>query len=460
MRLIRYITALAVMSGSLTAIAQTAPDSIAYGQARQAVPMKMSRQECVRIALETNPTIKVADMELERVDYSKKETLAALFPTIDFSLAYQRSIELQTIKMDMGGNSQAFKMGSDNTWNMGFSASVPLVAPTLWKSLDLADTQILKTVESARASRLDMVDAVNRSYYALMLALASKEVLLQNYDNAKFNADLYEKKFKVGTASEYDVLRSSVQVKNIEPELLQADIAVKQAELQLKMLMGMDSGVTVRPDVTLEDMQHDMTAYVLSVDSDLRDNTSLRSLDLDTKLLSQTVEMKKRAFIPTVAATFNLAWSSLSNGNMFKNIDLNPYSTVGISVSVPLFSGGSRYYGLKGAQTQLAEMKFQRENLVRNLNMQVELAKDNISRELKQIDANAESVRQAVKAHEIMQKSFEIGAGAFLDLRDSELAETRARLAYYQAIYNYLVSTSELQLLLGRGLPETNVVTQ
>ncbi len=389
-------------------------------------------------------------MEIERMDYSKKETLAALFPTLDFSLAYQRSIELQTIKMNMGGSSQAIKMGSDNSWNMGFNVAVPLIAPTLWKSLDLADTQILKTVESARASRLDMVHAVNSAYYTLMLALASKDVLQQNYDNAKFNAEMYEKKFKVGTASEYDVLRSSVQVKNVEPELLQADIAIRQAELQLKMLMGMSAEVMIRPDVTLKDLQSDMYAHTNILNTDISDNTSLRSLDIDTKLLSQTVEMKKRAFIPTVAATFNLAWSSLSNGNMFKNIDLNPYSTVGVSISVPLFSGGSRYYGLKQAKVQLAEMQFQRENLVNNLNMQVSLAVDNINKEARQIDTNAEGVRQAVKAHEIMKKSFEVGAATYLDLRDSELAETQAQLAYYQAVYNYLVSVSELDLLLGR----------
>lgn len=120
-------------------------------------------------------------------------------------------------------------------------------------------------------------------------------------------------------------------------------------------------------------------------------------------------------------------------------------------MSVPIFSGGSRYYGLKQAKVQLAEMQLQRENLVRNLNMQVDLAKDNINKEVRQIATNAEGVRQAEKAHEIMQKSFEIGAASFLDLRDSELAETTARLAYYQAIYNYLISTSELELLLGKG---------
>lgn len=452
---------LSVPAGALAQgpAATAAADSAAYmpagvrvAPAAGAQSVVLSREECVRIALETNPTIRVADMEIERMDYSKKETRAALFPTLDFGLQYSRSIELQTIKMSMGGQSQSIKMGSDNSWNMGFSVALPVIAPSLWKALDISDTQILLTQESARASRLDMVNAVNKAYYGLLLAIASKEVLQQNYDNAKFNADLYEKKFAAGTASEFDVLRSSVQVKNVEPELLQADIAIKQAKLQLKVLMGMDYNVDIEPNVRLEQMQRDMYDYTANLNTSLSENTSMRSLVLNTQLAEQNVDLKKRAFIPTLAATFNLMWSSLSNGNMFKHIDLNPYSTVGFSISVPIFSGGSRYYGLKQAQVQLAEMKFQRENLERNLRMQVDLAIDNIDKEVKQISTSAEGVRQAEKAHEIMQKSFEIGSGTYLDLRDAELAETSSRLVYLQAIYNYLVSTADLETLLGRGI--------
>ena len=69
---------------------------------------------------------------------------------------------------------------------------------------------------------------------------------------------------------------------------------------------------------------------------------------------------------------------------------------------------------------------------------------------VRQIASSEEGVRQAAKANEIMQKSFEIGAASYLNLRDAELANTSAQLAYLQAIYNYLVSTSELDTLLGR----------
>lgn len=410
----------------------------------------LSLQECIAIALSDNPSVKVADMEVQRVDYSKKETLAGLFPAIDFTGAYQRTIKLQTIRMNMGGQSTEIKMGSDNTWNFGFNASLPIIAPQLWKSIKISDTQILANLETARASRLDLINNVKKAYYSLLLAIASHQVLYENYQVSLLNAELYEKRFQAGTATEYDVLRSSVQVKNIEPDLLSAEISIRQCKLQLKVLMGISADFDFDPNVTLKDMQQDMYGYLLNRERGLQNNTDLRTLDLQTKMLKQTLDLRKYAWIPTLAATFNINWMSISNGNALKNQKFNPYSNVGLAISVPIFSGGSKYYAMKQAKVQYQEMAFQRENLVNALNMQMDVAMDNINKEAKQIETSAEGVRQAEKAHQIMQRSFEIGAATYLDLRDSELAETSAKLAYYQAIYNYLVSTSELDLLTGR----------
>lgn len=419
-------------------VARVNPDSVV-----------ISREECLDIALDQSPTIRIADMEVKRVNYSKRETIGNLLPQIGFSLSYQRSIELQTIRMNMGGESQKLKMGSDNTWNTGFTMSLPIIAPTLWKAISISDTQIAQNLEAARSSRLELINQVNKAYYALMLAISSKEVIQQNYDIAKYNADVYRKMFEQGSASEYDVLRSEVQVKNVEPSLLDADISVKQCQLQLNVLMGIDDALNLYPNMKMEDMQKDMYGYMLESKS-LADNSSLRSLDLQRKMANQNVTMKKMDWIPTLGASFNVNWLSLSNGPMFKDVEFSPYSTVGLSLSLPIFSGGTKWNAMKQAQVQAKELDLQRENLVNSLNMQVDLALDNINRQVKQIDSSKEGVHQAKKAHEIMQKSFQIGAASYLELRDAELADTSAQLSYLQAIYNYLVSASDLDLLLGK----------
>lgn len=92
--------------------------------------------------------------------------------------------------------------------------------------------------------------------------------------------------------------------------------------------------------------------------------------------------------------------------------------------------------------------------------MQVDLAIDNIRQNVRQITSTSESVAEAERAHDIMERSFAIGAASYLDLRDSELALTRSRLAYYQSIYNYLVANSQLELLRGTAPLESYTLTE
>lgn len=438
MRLFRIIFLAGALSGVISARAESADT------------LRLSRQECISIALSESQTLKVADLDVKKADYSKKEVLANLFPTLDFTGAYQRSIELQSMNMSMGGVSQTIKMGTDNNWNLGFQASMPLINASLWKSIGLSETQILQSLENARASRLDLVNNVNKAYYALLLAIDSRKVIRQNYDLAKLNAEIFERQYKAGTASEYDMLRSQVQVSNVEPELLQADIAVRQCQLQLAVLMGIEPTATLMPTVGLSDMQQEMYGYYLGNERSLRDNTSLRSLDLSRKLAEKNVTLQKLAWVPTLAATFNLNWNAMSNGSPFSNQHFNPYSNVGVALQIPLLHGGAKYQKLRQARVQLRQIDLQRETLVNSLNMQVDLALDNINRQVNQIESSEQGMKTAAKAREIMQKSFEIGAATYLNVRDSEMALTSAQLAYYQAIYNYLVSTSELDTLLGR----------
>lgn len=390
-------------------------------------------------------------MEIIRADYSRKETLAQLFPNLNFSGTYQRAVELQTITMNMNGQSQKFKMGSDNNWSFGFSANVPLIAPQLWKSLQISNMQILANAEAARASKLEMIDQVNCAYYALLLAQASMLVIKQNYNQAVFNANIYRKRFLLGTASEYDTLRTSVQIRNIEPELLQADKATRQARLQLKVLLGLPVNVEVHATTSLELLQSEVQARSATT-PDFKFNTQLRSINIQDSISALTIKMRKLAFIPTLSASFSYSWNAMSNGNALRHLEFNPYSVVGLQLTVPLFSGGSRYYGLKNAEIQRKEINLQRENLLNNLHMQVELATANINREALQIEASLLGMQQAAKAYNIMQESFRLGAASWLELRDSEIANTTARLNYFQTIYNYLVSVSHLDYLLGHEI--------
>lgn len=436
--ILKHLTLSVLAIGALTA------------SAGQVDTLRLSLDQCVRFSLSDNPTVKVNDMEITRVTYAKKEVMGQLLPSLNFSGQYTRNLSLQTIYMDTGsGSSTGIKMGRDNQYSTGFSATVPLVMPTLWKSLRLSENQILQNMEKARANKLSLVNQVKNAYYALLFAYDTRRVLLDSYATAQFDADVFEKQFKLGVASEYDVLRARVEVTNLEPSILEVENSIEQLGLQLKLLMGMDVSTPIALSQTLEDFKVQMYDRTLATDTSLTRNTNLRTLELQTDALRKTVAMRKAAWYPTLSATANLMWNSMSNGSPFKNFQWNKTSSVGLTLSLPIFQGGQRYFRQKQAEIQLDEMKWQRENVERGLHLQVRTAVDNINKSLKQIESNAAGVRQATKARDIMQESFKIGSATFIQLRDTEDALLSARLAYYQTIFNYLVAESDLEFTLG-----------
>ena len=467
------IATVLVLTTVMSASAQTAitTDSVLH----------LDMDRALTIALSESPTIKIADLEVKKTDYSKREVIAGLLPQIDASASYQRAIKKQRMFMsgkgfDIAGmmgaylgplyaatgvpfpetdnsasssSDEGFEVGLDNTYSMGFSATLPVIAPQLWKSVEISSINIQTKLEAARSSRLSLINEVQKAYYNVLLCQDSYKVLRDQYDNAKLNAETYASQYKQGTASEYDVLRSEVAMRNIEPSLLSTENAVKLSKLQLKVLMGIDAGIEVVINDSLSNYEQDMYNVTMSINRSLDNNTDLRQLDLQTKMLQKTATLQKFAYIPTLGAQFGYNWISMSDGNMFKNFRFNPYSTVAVALNIPIFSGGSRFYKVKQAQANVAQMGFQRENLVRALDMQVQAQIDNISKSVKQIDSNKLGVQQAEKAYKILQKSFEIGSATFVTLNDAELALTRARLAYSQAIYDFLAGVSDVQKLLG-----------
>ena len=303
----------------------------------------LSLDQSIAIALSENPTIVVSDMEIKRTDYARRETLGGLLPTVDYSGSYSRTLKKQVMYMDIPGMDDGLEVGLDNSWSTGFSLSLPIIAPSLWKSLKLSAVQLEQSVESARSSRLSMVDQVKKAYYAILMAQDSYDVLQQSYANARANADTYRHKFEKGTASEYDVLRADVAVRNLEPSLLQAENALRLAKLNLKVLLGIDAELRIGLATRLSDYEEDMYADMLQPDTSLAANTSLRQLDLQSAYLKQALKTQHMSWAPTLAFVGSYTWSSMSNGGMFDDFRWTPYSYVGLSLSIPIFSGGTRY---------------------------------------------------------------------------------------------------------------------
>ncbi|NDV60492.1 TolC family protein [Bacteroides sp. 519] len=452
--------------------------------------LNLSLDQALQIALSENPTIIVAGQEIEKKQYAKKGVVAQLFPQISASAGYTRTIKKQVMYMgggsgggmasmimeplakiinplyeelgltpDWGSGEETeassgdggFEVGLANNWSGGFNLSLPIFAPTLYKSISLSGLDVELAVEQSRASKQDLKNQVTKAYYQLLLAQDSYEVLQQSYKQAEDNYNIVNNSFQQGLVSEYDKIRAEVQVRNLNPSLLQAKNAVQLTKLQLKVLIGMDSDTDLNIVGRLSDYEDNMYVDYMKIDTTLvLNNSSLKQLDIQKEMLLKTYQMNKAEYLPTVSASAMLQWIAMNEDFKFKDYKWSPYSTVGVTVSIPIFTGGARSHKIKQTKIQMQQVDWNRINLQRSLNMQAESYMNNMQVSVEQLASNKENVNQALKGRTIAQKRYEVGKGTILELNDSELALTQSKLTYTQAIYDFLVAKSDLDLVLGK----------
>ncbi len=423
-------------------------------QLRAQDTLTVSLTKAIEIAMSESPTIKVAEKEIERVNYSIKEKFAAAFPQISAGGSYQRALKKQRMFFSFPGmpaNPDGIEVGQDNSINAGLSASMPLISPTLWASLEMTELDSKLVLESARSSKISLINQVSKAYYAILLTQDQYNVFKRSLQNTTENARIINNKFKQGTISEFEWIRADVQVRNASSNLVSAESAVNMSKLQLKMLMGLDMSIVINIDGSLSEFEKNMYGDVLLIDTtSMQMNTDMKQFDIQSKQLDQALKMQKAGWWPTLAASFNYQYMSMANDGVA--LKWFPMSTAAVQLNIPLFQGGARNYKEKQLKIQQSQLKDRRDNLRRSLEMQALTYLDNIKKALEKIESNKEGLRQAEKAVSISKKMYEVGSSTYLDLSNSELAFIQAGLMYNQSIFDYLSAKADLEKLLSKDI--------
>ncbi len=458
----------------------------------------LSLEQALKIALSENVAVQVADQEIQRQEYARKGSYAALFPQVSGSGSYQRTIKKQVMYMggsddeDGGGmasmfgdiftpiytalgmlatntgtdisgalapasaasvsssNDGGFEVGRLNTYSLGISAGMPLVNAQLWESIRLSGDQVELAVEQARSSRLDMVTQVKQAYYGVLFAKEAFSVYRSVYENAMENFAQTERKYKVQKASELEMSRAASAVANAIPNVYNAESNVMLGLWQLKAVMGMDLDRPIDVSGKLSDYAGTMFRELHQNDSvSLSGNSALRQLALQAEMLSRSIRVQQYAFLPTLSTSFSYNFISMNDDFKFSEYRWTPYSFVGLSLSIPIFSGGKNLSSVRQARVQKAELDLQRANTERQLKIAIRQYLNTMETAMKSHDAAREAVELAQKAYDISAKSYQVGKSTLTDLSDAQLALTQALLAQNQAVYNFVVAQSNLEQTLG-----------
>ena len=407
----------------------------AAGVAGASAQMRLTLPQALDLALSENPTVKVAEMEVQRYDYVKRQTWGNLLPQISASGSYTRSI----VKSEMRGG---ISFGADNTFAVQGDLSLPLFAPSVYRTLKMNDAQMATAVEAARASRIDLTAEVKKAFYNILLAEQSLAVLRESEATVQRTVD-----------------DTQVQLSNLKPTILQTENSIKLAKLMLKMYLSIPEDVEIEVVGELDALRDDVLAGTDGLTTDVTDNSDLRSLELQEEVLRRSLKAANAGRMPTLAAfgsasytgndmePFNFGGAAATDDSRY--FWTHPIS-VGLQLSVPIFSGLTKMNRSRELKNQISQLSLQRSYARQQIDVQVRSALNDLLTARETMYAQELTVEQACKAYKISDTRYRAGAGTILELNSAQLSQTQAQLNFSQAIYDYLSAKAEYDRIVGR----------
>lgn len=310
--------------------------------------------------------------------------------------------------------------------------------------ISAAESGVEAKIAGSLSIRDRVIFEVTRAYY---IQLRTQEVLKVAQDTLKLRNTLFEKiqllyQEKLKAGFDVSIARQSVDEAKLLVVKAQNDVDDAQAELSQAMgygeikLFSLIEKIVVKP-------------YALELEPLLEE---AKQFNPELASLRAMVEEKKFQYESAVSDNYPvinaLGYAGENPVRSKSQMNAN-YAAAGVTVDVPIFTGGritaaekQKYSEMKAAENDLTA----KENIIAR---DVRIAWNNVQSSYQNISVLKELVANNEKALELAQASYDVGLVSIVDLVQEQLRKTQADISFSTARYEYLINRALLNLLLG-----------
>ena len=417
--------------------------------------MVLTLDKAISIALKENYDIQLAGLNLSRAQAQIKEAYAGAFPKLTFSGQYSRNIKSPVLfippntPFNPSPTTLAFSIAADNSYNAGINLSQTIFDPRLGTAISIAKTYSKYSDVGNQATKDSVIATVKESFYNVLLTKKLVDVNQKSYEVAKANYENTGALYKQGVASEYDYLRSEVQLANVKPSLIQAQNNFELSKNALKNVLGLQINTSIDVEGEFKVEKVDSSLMARSDSILVKQNTLLQKLSLQKSILKENVSIEKAAYLPSLSAFGSYNWQTQDNTFDFNNYNWVNTITVGLQLSYTLFDGFSRSAKIQQAEIGLKSLQVVENKAKEGLKISLLQSKLKMDEALDRINAQEKSVGQAERALQIAQTRYKEGVGTQLEILDTQNSLTATQTNYQKAIYDFLIAKTEWERILG-----------
>jgi outer membrane protein TolC len=296
---------------------------------------------------------------------------------------------------------------------------------------------------------------VFQAFHNLLLAEANSDVIRETHAQRQKHLELARIRYENGVATEVDVLRSEVNVANIEPEIIRADNRVRLARSELNNLIVVDLETPTEIVGDLEYLPWDAGSLEAIQEQTLVQRPSIKTMQNQLQQARLTLALAQAENKLSVDLEGQVGYAVREPQNFFNN-DFSKWS-ITFNFNLPLFDSGRKSGLVMQARARVRAAEYRLEKYENDVRLEVKQAYDDMQSSEKAIHAARLSVSQAEKVLEMMEANYQYGAATTLDVMDSQTTLAAARNEEIGAIYEYEMAKARLRLASGSPILEQEV---
>lgn len=457
---------------------------------------KLTLDECVQYALDNSVAVKNAALDEEIADARVKETRGIGLPQIDATVgllhnqklprffaqydpeAGESFFDLSGIPGIQPGDVVAFPnfFQLRSSGNAALNINQILFNGSYLVGLKAANAYRELSKRSTVQSKEQTIQQVTKAFYGVLINKDRMNLFDNNIARVDSLLRTTQALHKNGFAEGIDVDRIQVTLNNLRAE---RDKFYNLQELTVHLLKfqmnyPMDQPLDVVGDIgSLQVDEGLLKNYELDWDYTKRSDYQL--LEANRNLQNLDVKNKFSTALPSLSAFATLGYSTQSpdipglfktnSGGVPDSEQVGPdkwysYSTFGVNLNIPIFSGLQRSYRLQQAKINLMKIENNFTSLKSAIDLEVRQAAISYLNAIKSLESQQANTKLAENIARITKIKYEQGVGSNLEVIDAEASLKEAQVNYYNALYDALIAKVDLDKAYGKLLPETNEETK
>jgi outer membrane protein TolC len=428
----------------------------------QSAAKPLSLQECIKYTAEKNTAIVTAKIQEEIAQKKVNEVIGSGLPQINLNGSLTNNLELpvQIIPGEFlgGAPGSEFKLKFGTKYSTALTGQVNqmIFNGSFWVGLDAAKRSNEYYRRGTEAATDNALYDVSVAFYRTLIV--EKQIKLLEFNLVSLGRTLEDTKLlrDNGKAKDIDVDRLQVGYNNLQHQIQNATEQLKQAYNGLKFQMGMPVSELLSIQDTSLDNPLQAVQQPASQDSSAfgrigsyDDRSDFRQLSTARELQELNRKNEISKYLPSLNAFGSYTWAIQKNDFTFPSSDWYKYYSIGLQLSVPIFTGGQTYARIQQAELNVKQLDEQMHEAGRGIDMEVANAHISFNNAKTNIETEIQNLDLAKKVYTLTEVEYKEGVTNAATLVDSETKYREAQTNYINSLLNLYIARIELEKAKG-----------